>query len=225
MSGKRRQLENEARRLERERREKDEAVARGVAVDPAALAPSNSYDAPAFKTRGYYVDEPFVCQSCGIDQVWTAEQQKWWYEVAKGDVFSFASRCRPCRRREKELKEQARLKGGDPNPFRINEPGVMLARVRPFVEPVLLAAGFQPVDRNRAASNSLDYTRSEELISMSWKMIEKHLVVEWLSSTETVVRTLAWTSFAGHRWTDDIDARLGRFAAELRAALEKMSRA
>lgn len=75
-----------------------DALPRGaVRVDRAQLAPANSYGAPDFVTRGYYVDTPFRCVDCGTDEVWTAAQQQWWYEVAKGFIYSHAKRCRPCR--------------------------------------------------------------------------------------------------------------------------------
>src|SRR5688572_6639444 len=73
--------------------------AEGVAVDQSALAPYNSYGFPGFVERGYYVDKPFTCQSCGAEEVWTAKQQKWWYEMAKGSVYSAARLCLACRRR------------------------------------------------------------------------------------------------------------------------------
>ena len=55
-----------------------------------------------------YLDKTFTCVDCGLEQVWTATQQKWWYEVAKGDVFTTATRCRACRRRERTRKAEAR---------------------------------------------------------------------------------------------------------------------
>ena len=79
-----------------------------VLVDQAALAPDNSYGAPDFVQRGYYIDHPFACQDCGITAVWTASQQQWWYEVAKGSVWTTAIRCRPCRVRERERRQTAR---------------------------------------------------------------------------------------------------------------------
>src|SRR4051794_21608349 len=65
-----------------------------IKVDPTRLAPSGSWDEPEFQTRGYYEDAPFTCRDCGKEEVWTASQQKWWYEVAKGNPFTVASRCR-----------------------------------------------------------------------------------------------------------------------------------
>jgi hypothetical protein len=80
-----------------------------VRVIVGALAPDGSYDAPSFVERGYYLDQPFTCVDCGKAEVWTATQQKWWYEVAKGGRWTTAQRCRPCRRRAREAKaEQTR---------------------------------------------------------------------------------------------------------------------
>jgi len=73
-------------------------------VNVAASAPYNSYGNPEFVERGYYVDIPFACACCGAEQVWSATQQKWWYEVAKGEVYSTAKYCRSCRRKRKSGK-------------------------------------------------------------------------------------------------------------------------
>lgn len=70
-------------------------------VNVGALAPYNSYGPPDFIARGYYEDVPFTCVDCGEAQLWTATQQKWWYEVAKGQVYSIAKRCRACRRKRR----------------------------------------------------------------------------------------------------------------------------
>ena len=48
--------------------------------------------------RFYYEDKPFTCVDCGSSEVWTAGQQRWWYEVAGGVLESEAVRCRRCRR-------------------------------------------------------------------------------------------------------------------------------
>lgn len=77
-----------------------EAEARGpsgipgdaIPADPSQQAPNNSYGPPL-----YYRDHEYTCVDCGTPQVWTAAQQKWWYEVAKGSVYSGARRCRACR--------------------------------------------------------------------------------------------------------------------------------
>ncbi len=79
-----------------------------VAVNEALLAPNNSYGAPDFVMRGYYLDRPFKCANCGKEEVWRAAQQKWWYEVAKGFAYSSAKLCHNCRRREQTRKAEAR---------------------------------------------------------------------------------------------------------------------
>jgi len=71
-----------------------------VAADPAQLAHNTTWGLlPAF-----YIDRPFVCRDCGAHEIWTAKQQKWWYEIAKGRIDTRAVRCRPCR-----MVEQARV--------------------------------------------------------------------------------------------------------------------
>ena len=98
-----------SRQKARQRQRRSERTAAGVVrVNAVALAPNNSYGVPDFVERGYYIDEPFKCSSCGTDQLWTAWQQKWWYEVAKGYAYSTAKLCRPCRRREQTRRVEAR---------------------------------------------------------------------------------------------------------------------
>lgn len=111
-SGRQRRAEIAAKRA-RKRKDAEvrsliQARESGQVVNPAALRPTNSYGTPDFVERGYYVDRPFTCKDCGKAEVWTASQQKWWYEIAKGDVWTVAVRCRSCRRRERERKAAAR---------------------------------------------------------------------------------------------------------------------
>jgi hypothetical protein len=79
-----------------------------VVVNPSNLRPTNSYGTPDFVARGYYVDFPFKCKDCGNPEVWSPTQQRWWYEIAKGDVWTVAIRCRPCRQRERVRRASAR---------------------------------------------------------------------------------------------------------------------
>jgi len=115
-SGKQRRLEISARRKKRALKRSAIAKAvewrntpsRMVPVNEKLLAPNNSYGAPAFVRRGYYVDIPFRCADCGKEEVWTGSQQKWWYEIAKGFVYSSAVRCRACRRKERARRDEAK---------------------------------------------------------------------------------------------------------------------
>lgn len=65
-----------------------------VAADQSKQVPNNSYSPSPL----WYVDLPFKCVDCGSDEIWTAEQQKWYYEEAKGSLYATAIRCRECRR-------------------------------------------------------------------------------------------------------------------------------
>ena len=115
-SGKQRRVEIKAKRkhkvakiqLRNNQQERQLRPVFGPAVNKALLAPNNSYGAPDFVYRGYYVDRPFRCVDCGKEEVWTGTQQKWWYEVAKGFVYTTAVRCRLCRRKKREQSDESR---------------------------------------------------------------------------------------------------------------------
>jgi Probable zinc-ribbon domain len=112
-SNKRRRVELKAKKarkqLERLFAERVKPIPPNAAsCNSALLAPTTSYSIVDFVYRGYYLDKPFTCIDCGKSEVWTASQQKWWYEVAKGAVWTTARRCRNCRRKERERKTEAR---------------------------------------------------------------------------------------------------------------------
>jgi hypothetical protein len=73
-------------------------------VDESKLNMGNTYSSPP----DYYYDIEFTCVDCGVEQTWTAAQQKWWYEDAGGYFFATAIRCRACRQKESERKDAAR---------------------------------------------------------------------------------------------------------------------
>jgi hypothetical protein len=75
-----------------------------VAADHSQLAHNNTYS-PLPK---FYVDKVVVCRQCGKEETWPAERQKWWYEVAKGNIFTEAVLCKACRQTAKEKKAEAR---------------------------------------------------------------------------------------------------------------------
>jgi len=77
-------------------------------VDETKLNMGNTYSSPP----DYYYDIEFDCMDCGKTEVWTAEQQKWWYEEAGGYSFATAVRCRKCREKERERKRKARIQAG-----------------------------------------------------------------------------------------------------------------
>ncbi len=75
-----------------------------VAADWQALAHNNTCG----PLPRYYLDLAFVCAGCGKEDLWTAKQQKWWYEIAKGDINTTAKYCRACRNLRRLRKHSAR---------------------------------------------------------------------------------------------------------------------
>ena len=115
-SGKQRRAELKTKRKQREAKQRSLAAGPQATPRPLGTAPVNeallasykSYGAPDYAMRGYYQDLPFRCLGCGKEEIWTASQQKWWYEVAKGFVYATAVRCRLCRRKKRQQSEESR---------------------------------------------------------------------------------------------------------------------
>jgi hypothetical protein len=103
-------IRRERRLAARERRTLPTSLPAGsaVPVDYTRLMANNSYGPSDFVRRGFYLDIAFTCGDCGVACVWTAEQQRWWYETLGGSQYACAKRCRACRQRERQRKELAR---------------------------------------------------------------------------------------------------------------------
>lgn len=103
---------------EKKRLKQEQAAARGAArqranlgvrdvpVGHAGMGPNGEF--PDHAPDGCYVDRPFRCKDCGKDEVWTATQQKWWYEVARGNPYVRRVRCTPCGRAFKQERIKSR---------------------------------------------------------------------------------------------------------------------
>lgn len=124
-SGKQRRLEiKQKRRIKAESLKVDTyANARlkpqgAIEADHSELAHNNTYGL----LPNFYIDVAFECRDCGSDEIWTAKQQKWWYEIAKGHIDSTAVRCYRCRKairdekiEQKEHMREMALKKPHPN--------------------------------------------------------------------------------------------------------------
>src|SRR5262245_15796554 len=73
-------------------------------ADQAKLLHDNTYG----PRPRFYVDRPFTCVDCSKEEVWTAADQKWWYEEAKGKIAARANRCLDCRRKRRLRRSQER---------------------------------------------------------------------------------------------------------------------
>jgi hypothetical protein len=113
-SGRQRRQEIVGRRHQRARvserlsvapwQEPDRVPAGAVPADQSRLLHDNTYG----PRPRFYADLPFTCVECGTEEVWTAADQQWWYEEAKGKVASRANRCRACRRNRRLRRSQER---------------------------------------------------------------------------------------------------------------------
>ncbi|MEE4380083.1 MAG: zinc-ribbon domain-containing protein [Candidatus Competibacteraceae bacterium] len=107
-SNKQRRAEIKAKRLNRAKRLRALDTTKSVHKLPLGAVAANHQELSHNNTYGllpfFYIDKPFTCRDCGSEEVWTAKQQKWWYEIAKGHIDSFAIRCRPCRKRIRDIK-------------------------------------------------------------------------------------------------------------------------
>jgi Probable zinc-ribbon domain len=75
-----------------------------VVADASQLAHNNTYS----PLPRFYVDKVVACRECGKEEVWPAVRQKWWYEVAQGNINTQAVLCRGCRKADKDRKAEAR---------------------------------------------------------------------------------------------------------------------
>ena len=107
-SGKQRRLEIKAKRIarasDRYKRKKTRSINEPLAADKSKLKSPSCL--PRFPD--FYYDKEFQCRDCGKLEIWTPQQQKWWYEVAGGNIETTALRCRPCRLKERLRKSEAR---------------------------------------------------------------------------------------------------------------------
>ncbi|WP_418117850.1 zinc-ribbon domain containing protein [Variovorax sp. 350MFTsu5.1] len=118
-SNKQRRAEIKARRLERAAaasaahlREKDVRLPQpdfgsALGCEPADRFVLEQYNNTYGVLPAFYAARPFTCRDCGAEEVWTAKQQKWWYEVVHGHIDSRAVRCLACRRARRERLRNA----------------------------------------------------------------------------------------------------------------------
>jgi len=68
-----------------------------VAADHAKLVHINTYGV----LPDFHVDKVFLYRNCGKREIWSARDQKWYYEEAKGHIDATAVECHGCRTSKK----------------------------------------------------------------------------------------------------------------------------
>ena len=197
----------------------DAEQAKGLPVDLGVLRRNGSYTIPDFVARGYYLDKPFICRGCGVDQVWTAAQQKWWYEVALGDTSTGAGYCRPCRRQRRIDREQA---AQQPPRHPYKSPQQVLARVELSLRPALQAAGFNRVSQKgqpRRQRDSIDFERADALLTLTTRPGAGRLTAQVLQIPEGELQEVATTELVGSHSPADIEAWIADFVTSIQLFL------
>lgn len=220
MSDKRKKQKFAAKREQRRLNQLDEAgrlvggveLPRGaIPADPAEQVPNNSYSPPP----EYYLDIEFACKECGRKEVWTARQQKWFYEVAKGSLYATAVHCRECRR---ERKKQ-RAGQGDPNP--IKHHGALMKRVRQEIEPALSEVGLQFEAKSSSTDFPaawFDFSRPGLVVSCILDLRDGHLVAQAMNERGDCT-SLATEDLSGAHSTTALLAGIDSFVGQVRTAI------
>lgn len=187
-----------------------------VMADTSKQVANNSDSAPVL----HYVDKPFKCIDCDKEQVWTASQQKWYYEVAKGSLYATAIRCRACRR----IHSEEHSGQGDPN--RIKHEGDLIQQVQSVLAQTMSEAGFLLISRSKLrakGSVELNYSREDLELSCRYDRPEATLVAESIDR-EANVCVIARISMNAPRSTSQILRRIQNFADAVRHYAEKLPR-
>ncbi len=89
--------------------EKAGRLVKGVEIPEGALAgdPDKQVGAKGYAAKYYYVDIDYVCRGCGRKGVWTAAQQKRYFEVQKGNIYNEPAWCYECHAERMKKKEEA----------------------------------------------------------------------------------------------------------------------
>ncbi|MDH6591297.1 hypothetical protein M2165_001186 [Variovorax sp. TBS-050B] len=100
-----------AARIEAELRAPDRprgALLRAPGMEPADLEVLARHNNTYGTLPTHYLDRAFTCRDCGAEEVWTAKQQKWWYEVVHASIHGGAVRCLACRRARRAASAASR---------------------------------------------------------------------------------------------------------------------
>ncbi|HEX2474134.1 MAG TPA: zinc-ribbon domain containing protein [Lacipirellulaceae bacterium] len=113
MASKRKKDELNARRQKQRLKKlaRSGLLANGVEMPRGAIAAdlSQQSGSSAFSRRNFYTDIEFTCVDCGAEEVWPARDQKWFFEVVKGNIYSMPKRCLTCRKKARQMKAEQRL--------------------------------------------------------------------------------------------------------------------
>lgn len=204
MSGKGRRLRIDSQRKSKRDATKNALPEGAVIADLSQQVPNNSYGAPIL----FYIDKPFACIVCGKNEIWTAQQQQWYYEVAKGSGYPTAVRCRSCRKKHAEIHSGK----GDPNP--IKHLGTLIKRVQSAIATAIAEAGFVFVSKSMLpvkGSFALDYSRGDQFLTCWYDRPNATLIAEVLDNAANCTQVARVPMNAAHSQSQVLD-RISEFA-------------
>ncbi len=90
---------------------KEGLIVKGVEIPKGVLPanPDNQAYSGGYAAKLYYSDIHYTCAGCSKKEVWTAPQQKRYFETQKGNIYNEPKWCHKChlkRMRDKEEKSK-----------------------------------------------------------------------------------------------------------------------
>ena len=216
MSGKRQRLKIDAKRETKREAERSSIPEGAVMADPSKQVPNNSWGAPVL----FYVDKPFTCIDCRKSEIWSAQQQQWYYEVAKGSLYATAVRCRECRK----VHARTHSGHGDPNP--IKHEGTLMKRVQAGIAAAIAETGFEFVSKSQLPTRgaiALDYARDDLVLTCWYHRNSATLIAETMDRS-TQCTEIARVAFNAPRSGLQMVDRIEEFSAAVTRHLLALSR-
>jgi hypothetical protein len=102
---------NSVKRKREEKRlaklQKEGRLVKGVEIPKNALAanPDDQDHRGGYSAKYSYRDINYTCAGCGRPGVWTAQQQKRYFEAQKGNIYNEPKWCHTCHSRRMKNKE------------------------------------------------------------------------------------------------------------------------
>jgi hypothetical protein len=86
--------------------QKEGRLVKGVEIPKNALAANpEAQNHSGYSAKFYYRDMHYTCAGCGRPGVWTAQQQKKYFEVQKGNIYNEPKWCHKCHSKRMKNKE------------------------------------------------------------------------------------------------------------------------
>ena len=86
---------------------KEGRTVKGVEIPKGALPanPDNQDHGHGYAVKFSYTDISYTCAGCGKKGIWTAEQQKKYFEIQKGNIYNVPRWCYKCHSRRMQERD------------------------------------------------------------------------------------------------------------------------